>query len=125
MGARRGALLLAAGRVVLGTAIMLAPERVTSRWLGEENAAHPVVGDLARGLAARDIALGIAALVTLDDPVAGPRVQAGCAAADAVDAIATVIACESLPRKGVAGTVLVAGASAVAGFYFAHVIAHS
>jgi hypothetical protein len=114
MGVRRGALLLAAGRVVLGTAIMLALERVTSRWLGEENADHPVVGDLARGLAARDIALGIAALVSLDDPVAGPRVQAGCAAADAVDAIATVIARESLPRKGVAGAVLVAGASAVA-----------
>ena len=69
-------MLLAAGRVVLGTAIMIAPERVSGRWLGEENAAHPVVADLARGLAARDIALGVAALATLGDPVAG-RAGAG------------------------------------------------
>ena len=118
-------MLLAAGRVVLGTAIMIAPERVSGRWLGEENAAHPVVADLARGLAARDIALGVAALATLGDPVAGGRVQAGCAAADSVDVIATLMAREHLPRMGVAGPALVAGACAAAGFYFAHVIAHS
>jgi len=125
MDARRGALLLAAGRVVLGSAVMVAPERVTGRWLGERNAALPVVGDLARGLAIRDIALGLAALQTVDDPVAGPRIQAAAAAADLVDAGATFIAREHLPLKGVLGTVVIAGGAAAAGLYFAHVLAHA
>jgi hypothetical protein len=122
---RRGALLLAAGRVVLGASILAAPEKITAHWLGEENAGHAAVSDLARGLAARDIALGVAVLQTLDDAVIGPRMQAACAVADGVDAIATLLAREHLPRKGVVGTVLIAGASAAAGFYFSHKLAHA
>jgi hypothetical protein len=122
---RRGAWLLAAGRAVLGAAILVAPEQVTAHWLGEANARLPVVGDLARGLAARDLALGLTTLQTLDDPVSGPRVQFLCAVADSVDAIATALAREQLPRKGVIGTVAIAGASAGAGFYFAHRLAHA
>jgi hypothetical protein len=125
VNARRGALLLAAGRVVLGSAVMGAPEKVAGRWLGERNAALRVVGDLARGLAIRDIALGFAALQTIDDPVAGPRIQAAAAAADVVDVAATVIARDGLPLRGVVGTVLIAGGAAAAGFYFAHVLAHA
>jgi hypothetical protein len=125
VNARRGALLLAAGRVVLGSAVMVAPEQITGRWLGERNAALPVVGDLAKGLAIRDIAIGLAALQTIDDPVAGPRIQAAAAAADLVDAGATLMAREHLPLKGVLGTVAVAGCAAAAGFYFSHVLAHA
>ncbi len=125
MNARLAAGLLAAGRVLLGAAVMAAPEKVTGHWLGEENAASPIVGDLARGLAARDIALGVAALMTLEDKVVGPRIQVAAAGADAVDALATLIARDHLPRKGAVGTVIIAGGSAVAGLYLAHVIAHS
>jgi hypothetical protein len=121
---RRGAFLLAAGRAALGAAILAAPEQLTARWLGEENAALPVVGDLARSLGARDLALGIATLKTLDDP-AGPLVQAACAVADSVDVLATVLARDALPRKGVVATVAVAGAAALAGFYFSHRLAHA
>jgi hypothetical protein len=122
---RRGAFLLAAGRAALGAVVLAAPEQVTSRWLGEENSKLPVVADLARSLGVRDLALGIATLKTLDDPAIGPLVQAACAVADAVDAIATVLARDALPRKGVYGTVAVAGAAAVAGFYFSHRLAHA
>ncbi len=125
MNARRGALLLAAGRVVLGSAVMVAPAKMTGRWLGESNAALPVVRDLARGLAIRDIAIGLAVLQSIEDPVAGPRIQAAAAAADVVDAGATLLAREHLPLKGVLGTVVVAGGAAAAGFYFAHVLAHA
>jgi hypothetical protein len=121
---RRGAFLLAAGRAALGAAILAAPEQLTARWLGEKNAALPVVGDLARSLGARDLALGIATLKTLDDP-AGPLVQAACAVADSVDVLATVLARDALPRKGVVATVAVAGAAALAGFYFSHRLAHA
>jgi hypothetical protein len=122
---RRGAQLLAAGRAALGVAVLAAPEQVTSRWLGPENARLPVVGDLARSLGARDLALGLATLQTLDDPVVGPRVQALCAVVDSVDTLATILARASLPRRGVLGTVALAGASAAAGFYFSHRLAHA
>jgi len=121
---RRGAWLLAAGRSLLGIAVLGAPEKVTERWLGEENSRLPVVGDLARSLGARDLALGLATLASIDDPVLGPRVQAACAMVDGVDTIATIIARKSLPRKGVIGTVLIASASSAVGFYFSHRLAH-
>ena len=121
---RRGAWLLAAGRTALGVAVLAAPERVTSGWLGKDSAKLAVVGDLARSLGARDVALGIATLQTLEDPVIGPRVQLVCALVDSVDVLATVIARASLPRKGLYGTVAVAGAAAGAGFYFSHRLAH-
>ena len=123
--ARRGALLLAVGRAALGVAVLAAPEQVTARWLGQDNAEKPVVIDLARSLGARDLALGIATLQTLDDAAIGPRVQALCAIVDSVDALATLLAREQLPRKGVIGTVALAGAGAAAGFYCSHRLAHA
>lgn len=125
LDARRTAGLFALGRVGLGTAVLAMPEKITGRWLGEENAAHPVVGDLARGLAARDIALGVAMLVTLGDRVASPRVQLGCALADAADVLGTLAARRHLPRKGMVGTVIIAGFSALDGVYLARQLARA
>jgi len=121
---RRGARLIAIGRVAIGTAVLAAPEPVMSRWLGRENASLDAVQALGRGLAARDLGLALATLQTLDDPVIGPRVQAACAFADGVDAVGTLLARRSLPRVGVIGTVAVAGGAAVAGLYFSHQLAH-
>lgn len=123
MSPRRGAWLIAMGRIAIGASVLAAPERVMTRWLGGGNAAHPAVQDLGRGLAARDIGLALATLQTLDDPVVGPRVQVACAAADATDALATVLARRSLPLKGVVGTVAVAGGAAAAGLWFARLLA--
>jgi len=122
---RRGARVLAAGRLALGLAVLVAPEKVAGGWLGERHAATPVVQDLARSLGVRDLALGLVTLQTLEDPIAGPRVQAACAVVDGVDALATLVAREDLPSRGVIGTAAVAGAAAVAGFYFAHRLAHA
>jgi hypothetical protein len=116
---RRGARLLAYGRAAIGIAVLAAPERVMSRWLGAENARRGAVKALGRGLAARDIGLAVATLSTLDDPVLGPRVQVACAAADAVDALATGLAGPALPRVAAAGTVAFAGGAALAGLGFA------
>lgn len=104
--------------------MLVAPEQVMTRWLGEQNARHGGVKDLGRGLAARDVGLALATLQTLDDPVIGPRVQLACAFADAADALSTLLERRSLPRTGAIGTVLVAGGSALAGSYFAHRLAH-
>jgi hypothetical protein len=124
MSPRRIAGLLAGGRAALGAAILLAPESVTSRWLGG-NAAHPAVRYLSRSLGVRDLALGVLALNTLQDERVGPQVLAACAVADSVDALATVAARSELPRAGALGTVTVAGAAALAGFYLSHQLAHS
>ena len=118
MDVRRAAWLVAAGRAALGTAILLAPERVTAAWLGPA-ATTPPVPHLARMLGARDLALGLAALRTLDDRRAAPLVQGACALADAVDTVATIAARRQLPRSGVLGTAAVAGGAAVACLYFA------
>jgi hypothetical protein len=123
MTPRQGAAMLAAGRAALGVAVLTAPERVTAGWLGPDHASHPVVQDLARSLGARDVALGLATLWTLDDPAVSARVQGACAVVDTVDALATIIARKALPTKGVLGTVAVAGGAAAAGFYLARATA--
>ncbi len=114
--------MLAAGRTALGAAMIAAPESVTSRWLGA-HAAHPAVRYLARSLGARDLALGLIAMQTLDDRVLGPRVQVACALVDSLDALATVAARSELPAAGVAGTIAVAGGAAGAGIYLARHLA--
>jgi hypothetical protein len=125
MSPRRSAWLLAAGRAALGVAVLAAPEEVVGRWLGREHAAKPVLLDLARSLGARDIALGVATLQTLDDAVIGPRIQALCALVDGVDVLATIVARRDLPRSGALGIVVIAGAAAGAGFYLSHKLAHA
>ena len=96
-----------------------------SHWLGEDNARQGGVKDLGRGLAARDIAIGLAVIHTLDDPVVGPRIQVAAAFADGVDAVATILERDSLPPIGVFGTAAIAGGSAVVGLYLAHRLAHA
>jgi hypothetical protein len=119
IGARGAAGALALGRVALGVAVLAAPERVTTRWLGR-HARHPAVRYLAHSLGIRDVALGALALASLrDDGGSAAQVQAACAAADAVDAVATVAARSELPALGAAGTVAVAGGAAVAELYLA------
>ena len=118
MNPQRGAAVLAGGRAALGAAVLLAPESVTSRWLGG-HARHPAVRYLARLLGVRDLALGILALSTLEERKVRSRVQAMCALADSVDALATIAARSKLPTRGVIGTAVVAGAAAGAGVYFA------
>jgi hypothetical protein len=123
MSPRRAASLLAAGRAALGVAVLVAPEAVTSHWLGDDNASHPAVRYLARSLGARDLALGALALFTLDDAHVASRVQAACAVVDAVDALATVAVRSKLPAVGAIGTTAVAGGAAVAGVYLSRALA--
>jgi hypothetical protein len=107
---------LAAGRVILGIALMAAPARVGAGWLGEL-AERPAVGSLLRLIGARDLVLGAIALHTVDHPEVGPRWQATCAAVDGSDVLATVAARGDLPLAGAAGTVLLAGVAAAIGGY--------
>ncbi|GAC1437344.1 MAG: hypothetical protein NVSMB51_11000 [Solirubrobacteraceae bacterium] len=108
-----GARVIAAGRVALGAALLLAPSRTARGWVGAL-ADRPGVHALVRSLGARDMVIGLIALHTSAHPEIGPRWQRTCAAVDLVDAGATLAAARDLPARGVSGTVALAGASAVA-----------
>jgi hypothetical protein len=119
---RTGARTLAAGRVLIGLGLLLAPRRLGKLWVSE-HARGPAVQMLLRAVGARDAVIGMIALHTLDHPEIGPRWQRTAAALDAIDAGVTIAARSELPSAAVAGTVLLVGSSAVAGARFASALA--
>ena len=121
MSPRQGARALAIARAAFGAALLIVPERVAKGWLGEY-AERPAVHALVRSIGVRDLVLGMIALHTLDHPEVGPRWQATCAVVDTVDLLATGAARKDLPAAGVAGTAVVAGGAAAAGFYFSRAL---
>ena len=72
MNAALAARLVAAGRIGFGVSLILAPGRVISPWLGQD-AGRSSARVLGRGLGARDLALGLGALVASADHVRGWR----------------------------------------------------
>jgi hypothetical protein len=124
MNPRRGARLLAGGRMAFGAALLLAPETIAASWVGE-HAKSPAVRSLARSIGVRDIVLGMIALHTIDHPQVGPRWQATCASVDTVDLLAALAARSDLPASGLAGTILLAGGAAAAGFQFSSALKRS
>jgi hypothetical protein len=102
------------GRLAFGAALLGAPGRVGSSWLGPDAQKAPVHVAL-RGLGARDIALaGGAAWAAVSDGSLRPWLV-GTAAGDVADVAATLAAGSSLSARARLGTVALAGASALAG----------
>jgi hypothetical protein len=104
--------LVAVGRVGFGVALVVAPERVTSLWLGSD-AGRPAARVVTRGLGARDLALGAGALAATDSQLQ-PWVAAAIVA-DTADLVATVAAGKSLPLTGRALVAVIAAGGAVLG----------
>lgn len=105
--ARRLALTVAGLRVALGAVAMVAPDMALRPWVGRGTGAERRV--LARSLGARDVALGLGAVLAAARraPLRG-WVEAG-SLADAGDVVGTALAFGRLPRVG---RVLVLGAAA-------------
>ncbi len=105
--------MLAVGRVVLGSTLLVAPGAAGGRWLG------PVSRDRAakvavRGLAARDLAIGAGTLHALSTgtPVRGWALAGGLG--DLVDAAASVVAFRQIGlRRALPTFVIAATAGAV------------
>jgi hypothetical protein len=114
VSARDAARAIAAGRVVVGAAFLLAPALAGRGWIGDD-AERPGVQAIFRALGVRDLILGMLTLHVVDRPGIGARTVATCAAADAVDFTATLAARESLPGKAAAGAIVVAGGAALSG----------
>jgi hypothetical protein len=56
--------VLATGRIALGLGLFLAPRRLSRVWLGSESEGQLVTA-VVRGVGARDVAIGVGALVAL------------------------------------------------------------
>jgi hypothetical protein len=110
--------LHAAGRVAIGTAMVLAPEKVAAGWIGPGDAARPGPQVVTQALGIRDAAIGAGVLATQGSDAARAWILAGVAA-DAVDLAATLRGRESLPAIAVAGVTVIATGSALLGLYLA------
>ncbi|MEA2125999.1 MAG: hypothetical protein QOI80_2781 [Solirubrobacteraceae bacterium] len=116
MSPRTIAQLIAAGRVVIGAALLVSPSLVTRRWIGEAESERPGARVMAMGLGGRDLVVGAGVLAALSQggDAAKPWLL-GSAVADLGDLVGTLRASGELPTAGVAGTALVAGGAAAAG----------
>jgi hypothetical protein len=100
---RRGATGIAAGRVALGLTALVWPSLPARPWVGaaSDDLAARVFG---RALGARDLALGLGALIALRRPSAeadeAVRWVAAGAVSDALDVAASVSSWPDLPRAG-------------------------
>ena len=122
MDAKTAARVLHGGRVALGLGLLIAPSRAARGWVGDL-ADRPGVQALVRSVGVRDAVLGLIALHTLDHPDVGPRWQRTLAGVDAVDALATGLAADDLPRNGVIGTAVIAGGAAALELWLARALA--
>ena len=115
---RRGATVVAAGRVALGVTALAWPSVPARPWVGAaaDDVAARVFG---RALGARDLALGLGALAALQ----GPMAEAGSARAwvaagalsDALDVAASVASWRELPKVTRWLVAASAGGAALAG----------
>lgn len=105
---------LAAGRVVVGAALLVAPGVVGERWIGDA-ARNPAVKVFSRALGVRDLALGLGTLTALErgEPVR-TWVQLGILA-DAVDAVASVLAIPAIGARRAVPVLAIAGGAAATG----------
>jgi hypothetical protein len=111
---RVAAAAIAAGRVLFGLGLFAAPAAVARGWLGTE-ASRPAAAELLRGLGARDVVLGVGALVNLRDGGSpAPWIAAG-AAADAADAVAAIVVGDAIPATGRWATIAIATGAALTG----------
>lgn len=110
--ARSLALGVAAARLALGVFAFVAPERAARPWVGRGAGADRRV--LCRALGARDIALGLGALVAAQRgaPLRG-WVEAG-GLSDAGDTLATLLSLGQLPPLGRIAVLAASGGAAAA-----------
>jgi hypothetical protein len=112
---RDAARALAAGRIVIGAVLVLAPRRAAAGWIGADGT-RDATTVLTRALGVRDLLLGAMVLHTVDHPEVAPRWLSATAACDAVDFAAGMAVRDDLPRvRGAMGMAIAAGA-AVSGF---------
>jgi hypothetical protein len=106
---------LAAGRVAIGAATLVAPRFSGRRWIGDAGG-RADVAVVSRAFGVRDLALGIGTLQALDQgDRARPWVALGTAC-DLADLAATAFAIRALGPKRALPVMAVAGGAAALGY---------
>jgi hypothetical protein len=101
-------------RIAYGVGLIAAPERVGRPWIGDD-AGRPGAKVALRALGIRDVALSAGALALAGE---GDRLRPwlwATAGSDCVDIGATLAAGDALSTRARVGTVVLAGAGALAG----------
>lgn len=109
MSATAVAKAISAGRLVFGVAMMAAPAKVMSGWVGEREAERPAMDMLTRSFGAREILLGFLGVHVADTPGVGKRTIGAMSLLDLTDLAVTVARRDSLPKAAVPLMVGVAG----------------
>jgi hypothetical protein len=110
----RLATAFAIGRSLYGVALIAAPARIGTSWIGADAARRPSQVAI-RGLGARDIALAAGTVLAA---MRGDDLRPwliGCVACDLADIGATLAAGDDVPKRARLGTVALAGGAALGG----------
>ena len=101
---------LAAGRILVGATLLIAPRAAGSRWIGDA-ARQPGVSVAARAFGVRDLALGLGTLQALEgDAPVRPWVSLGMMC-DLGDLVATALAFRAIGARRALPVMAVAGAA--------------
>ena len=103
---------VAAGRVLIGTALSVAPAPAAAGWIGRD-VASPGTQAMVRGLGARDLGLGLGVLYAASRGSGLRPWLAASALADAADFAATAIHGDKFPSSGRISALVIAGGSAI------------
>jgi hypothetical protein len=102
-------------RIGIGATALIFPGLLTRGLTGRKaSGAEPL---FARMLGARDLALGLGAVIAIDRGAPVRGWIEGAAMSDSVDALAGLIAHKQLTPRALKGTLALAGGAAVAGAY--------
>ena len=105
--------MFAAGRVLIGATLFVAPDRAAAPWVGDD-ARTEGARVIVRALGARDAALGAGTLAAAGDAAQLRRWLLASSASDAADFVATLAGPRSPARTAVLALAAVAAASGVA-----------
>ena len=126
MNERELARYYAGGRIGIGVLLLLFPRRMARGLWGADAGGSAAVTFFARLVGARDAILGAGTIAAMQDDRGGAPVRPWMsygAAADAVDALATLLAYKHLPkRKRFALLSLAAGGAATGGYLMATMV---
>ena len=118
MEPRTVARLLTVGRAAIGAALIAAPERVASGWLGEA-ADRPGTQVAVASLGARDLVLGLAGAVAVQRGGNARAWLIGGALCDLADLGITIRHRDALPSVGVIAVGAMAAGGAATGLWVA------
>jgi hypothetical protein len=112
------ALTIARGRIAIGIAAVIVPGLASRALSGRK--AEGIEPLLARMLGARDLTLGLGAVIALDRGAPVRGWIEGAAVSDTVDAVASLLARKRMSPRAFTGTFALASGSAALGGYLSH-----